>query len=280
MPPKRRKGKKGRKPNTKPSGKRVAAAEQTPASGKASQKVSAAAEAEESLEDQLSKLQLSDGPSMQLKEDDDSLQCTHGYVALPDGHIGQDIIAALTQTLDLAGDLEDLRLVLQALQSSSQAFPNVWENAHTMERINSFFISRGVQFVLEGKEGISLAAVAFLVNVIEQRRACRVLRTQETPKMSKFLEVANGDTRTLISFFRKHIPCKCLDERYREAKALKKTGTCGNAYCSLPEGEGGTKCHAVLFSLSSSTLLLARMCTERLEFPRTLLQQNDARDEG
>ena len=50
----------------------------------------------------------------------------------------------------------------------------------------------------------------------------------------KMAELYHGDDHTLVNFFRKRIPCKCLDSKYEEVKSIKKIGFCLNPKCSLP----------------------------------------------
>jgi hypothetical protein len=38
-----------------------------------------------------------------------------------------------------------------------------------------------------------------------------------------------------VNFFRKRIPCQCLDKKYKEVKSIIKMGLCCNPACSLPD---------------------------------------------
>jgi hypothetical protein len=219
------------------------------------------AKASYELEVQLQQLQLSDSRQLPVANDIvNNSQCKHGLMALPDGHICQQIIDMLTQTLELVSDNADIALVLGALQSSSTAHPKEWEDAHKLECMKMFFVSRGAELILDGEDGVATAAVAFIVSMIEQRRSCRVLRTQATPKPNKFIELANGDPRTLISFFKKKIPCKCLDEKYNEVKYLEKTGICANDECSLPNGGRVVRSTMLTCSCCRETHYCSREC--------------------
>ncbi len=48
------------------------------------------------------------------------------------------------------------------------------------------------------------------------------------------VEILNWDEHTLVAYFRKRIPCKCLDEKYKEVKSITKMSVCMNPECSLP----------------------------------------------
>eukprot|EP00984_Skeletonema_dohrnii_P004367 scaffold1560_cov146-Skeletonema_dohrnii-CCMP3373.AAC.2 len=54
---------------------------------------------------------------------------------------------------------------------------------------------------------------------------------------AKHEELKYADKHTLVSFFRSRIPCKCLDEKYKEVKNITKMGICANLGCS--KGKGG-----------------------------------------
>jgi hypothetical protein len=53
--------------------------------------------------------------------------------------------------------------------------------------------------------------------------------------MCRAEELIRSDLHTLVSFFRKRIPCKCLDEKYEEVKFITKIGICCNEFCTLPD---------------------------------------------
>jgi hypothetical protein len=48
-------------------------------------------------------------------------------------------------------------------------------------------------------------------------------------------ELQMSDINTLVNYFRKRIPCKCLDKRRKEVKSVTKMGRCCNPTCSLPD---------------------------------------------
>jgi hypothetical protein len=45
----------------------------------------------------------------------------------------------------------------------------------------------------------------------------------------------SADEHTLVKYLRKNIPCKCLDEKYKEVKSITKMGVCFNSQCSIPD---------------------------------------------
>ena len=54
-------------------------------------------------------------------------------------------------------------------------------------------------------------------------------------RWAKVVELLSADDHTVVQFFRKRIPCSCLDEKYKEVKSVKKMGLCRNPNCSLPD---------------------------------------------
>eukprot|EP00984_Skeletonema_dohrnii_P001764 scaffold586_cov112-Skeletonema_dohrnii-CCMP3373.AAC.10 len=46
-----------------------------------------------------------------------------------------------------------------------------------------------------------------------------------------------GDIHTLVKFYRRRIPCSCLDERYEEVKSTTKMAACCNRECNFHNGQ-------------------------------------------
>ena len=52
---------------------------------------------------------------------------------------------------------------------------------------------------------------------------------------TKVFELSSADEHTLVKFFRRRIPCSCLNEKYKEVKHVTKLGICYNPACLLPD---------------------------------------------
>ncbi len=96
-----------------------------------------------------------------------------------------------------------------------------------LERIISYSLAEGTKLFLDGKsDDARLCAV--LASYTERAKA------GELPDIQKMLELLDVDEHTLVQFFRKQIPCSCLDEKYKEVKFITKMGICYSPYCPLP----------------------------------------------
>jgi hypothetical protein len=93
--------------------------------------------------------------------------------------------------------------------------------------INLFCLAEGVKFILDGNyDDARLCAILALM--------IKTTKADKLPDNQKSLELQCGDEQTLVQFFRKQIPCSCLDEKYKEVKSITKMGVCYNEDCPLP----------------------------------------------
>ena len=51
---------------------------------------------------------------------------------------------------------------------------------------------------------------------------------------NKVITASDADLRTLVKFFKKRIPCSCLDMKYEEVKSITQVCFCCNDQCKLP----------------------------------------------
>jgi len=132
---------------------------------------------------------------------------------------------------------KDIRMkVLDCLQSAHNAtldkFAEVWNDSAKMEIAMSFYLSNGTQKVLED-DYFGACYCAVFARYLEQYNAVALHQTQAVMSMPKINEVFHADEHTLVKFFRKRIPCCCLDEKYEEVKDVAKMGYCYNPKCNL-----------------------------------------------
>ena len=97
----------------------------------------------------------------------------------------------------------------------------------------SMVLARGAQLILD-RDDETAQLYASLACYFEDFKAVGVHMTRAVPNFPKIFELLSADDHTLVSYYRKRIPCVCLDEKYKEVKSVKKTGLCYNPNCSHP----------------------------------------------
>ena len=164
-----------------------------------------------------------------------TMECKHGYTPLsPDDYkICRDFIEAFIATFCLQGNFTEA--FLKATEATEEEYADVYSSK--LDAVISLLLARGTHFILEHEEGKCIAPLyASLACYFEDYIAIEVQKTRAVPNFSKMFELLDTDDHTLVSFYRKHIPCACLDEKYKEVKSVKKVGMCYNTSCGLPYG--------------------------------------------
>ena len=113
-------------------------------------------------------------------------------------------------------------------------FSFFWNDVAKLRQVVSLYVANGVQYILKGSDN-NARAVAYFAHFFEEFIAVIVEETQPTIDLQQSYELQHSDLHTLVSFFRKRIPCKCLDEKYKEVKYVTKIGICSNQECNLPD---------------------------------------------
>ena len=159
--------------------------------------------------------------------------CRHGYPSLSDGDqkICRDFIVAFMTTFlsknDLGGSLET------AHKATMVEYADVYD--FKMDAVFSMLLASGTQLLLGGDNG-QAELFAMLASYFENYMAVAVgyRQTQATVSLTKTFELCGADGHTLVSYYKKRIPCGCLDETYKKVKPVKKLGLCFNPSCSKP----------------------------------------------
>ena len=158
--------------------------------------------------------------------------CRHGLVPSSPGD--QKICRDFIHTFAVAfrSQIVDLGDCLHvAYNTTKEKFPDVY--ASKLDTVISMLLCSGTQYILEE---VKLAAVlhAVFASYFEGIMAIEVGGSEDVSCLRKIVELFNPDDHTLVSYYRKRIPCACLDEKYKEVKSVKKMGLCCNTNCSQP----------------------------------------------
>eukprot|EP00984_Skeletonema_dohrnii_P019371 scaffold9228_cov118-Skeletonema_dohrnii-CCMP3373.AAC.2 len=126
--------------------------------------------------------------------------------------------------------------LLGATKATEDEFAEVWYDSSNMEITISLLLRIGTQYLLEDKHNYA-GDYAIFARFLEQYAAVRFKQTQALINWSKIIAPDKGycDLHTLVEFFRRRIPCKCLDEKYQEVKSIPKMGICYNPECHFPD---------------------------------------------
>ena len=179
--------------------------------------------------------------------------CDHGFVVLPDSldflppqplelkerHCAEFTDSFMSEFMATKESCIGDRFLMAVEATMSSQF-GVWNDPQVMQQKKIYLLAKGVDAILE-KRVDDARQSAILASFLEQYRAVVVCKTQPVWDWSKIGEFSNYvcDQYTLVSFFRKRIPCKCLDRRYKEVKKSgAKLGLCCNPSCPLPGWKG------------------------------------------
>lgn len=121
----------------------------------------------------------------------------------------------------------------------SEAFHSVKtkiSNSPNIECIKSCIFADGTKMILDGNYD-DARLHATLAKYFIMCRSIISSQPHHSPAvdMVKMMELLDADEQTLVQFFQKQIPCSCLDEKYKEVKAITKMGKCINEDCPLPD---------------------------------------------
>jgi hypothetical protein len=119
------------------------------------------------------------------------------------------------------------------ITATVQKHPEAWHNQASIETIICYCLSKGTQHVCEGDHNgarLYAALARYLEEVIAVEN-----NIQNDIYWTKVFELCGADEHTLVKYFRRRIPCSCLDEKYEEVKNVTKLGLCYNPQCPLPD---------------------------------------------
>ena len=185
------------------------------------------------LEAQMQRLSINN-----LPRESDAVQCRHGLELLEQNETTlygkfcrefQDGYRAKFRSVE-----NDLVSCINAgVVATEEKFADIiWADAAKLKDVISFYVWDAVSLILCGNIRIAKVHASF-VCYFEQYIAVALEKSQPTIKWQQIAELQFSDLHTLVKFLRKRIPCKCLDEKYKEVKSMTKIGVCANRDCAL-----------------------------------------------
>ena len=164
-------------------------------------------------------------------------ECWHGLLPSSDEvKICGDFINAFLAVFRsevLSGD-DVGQCFVTAHDATKGEYANVYDSK--LYIVISMLLSSGTQYILEGENNATSQLYASFACHFEEYMAVKVLKTKAIFSWTKIYELCDADDHTLVSYYRKRIPCSCLDEKYKEVKSVKKMGWCFNPSCIHPDG--------------------------------------------
>jgi hypothetical protein len=127
------------------------------------------------------------------------------------------------------GDSSRVKCLFEAACAATTKYANQLKRDSIPEQIRSYALAKGVKFILDGNNDD-----ARVYAMLESHVKVFSRTTLPDQAFTQMFELADADEHTLVQFFRKRIPCSCLDEKYKEVKHITKMGLCCNPECPLP----------------------------------------------
>ena len=157
--------------------------------------------------------------------------CRHGTVPLSTGDqkICLEFINAFTAVFDSVDGV--MQALITAKHATKEVYPDVYDSK--LDTVISVFLSYGTQCILDEDNSEAKLYASFACYFCYFEKMC-LRKTPPITNITKLPELYDADEHTLVSFYRKRIPCSCLDEKYKEVKSVKKMGHCFGPSCSHP----------------------------------------------
>ena len=178
--------------------------------------------------------------------------CDHGFDPTPTTHVCQAFIQSFGDVYEACCEESMSRcrsnpniyeLFDYVYEATKTIHADVWNDPDNLQWVASYFVSLGTNEILGGDyphAGIRAMCSSFFeqwaaeIRNNETQDSCGWAVFQTLCYWTKMSELCLGDENTIVSFFRKRVPCKCLDNKYKDMKSITKIGICSNPSCSLP----------------------------------------------
>jgi len=188
---------------------------------------------QQSLADQMQQLEMIGN----MSRHDTTIKCRHGFEETETlADFSSEFILAFREAFYGVANEGGAALsacLIAAAKATKDEFATVWNDSTNMEIAISFILRAGTIAILED-EHKSAKDCALFARFLEQYAAIQFKQTQVLINWSKVIR--RCDEHSLVKFFRRRIPCCCLDEKYQEVKSITKMGICYNPKCHFPDG--------------------------------------------
>lgn len=122
---------------------------------------------------------------------------------------------------------------VHGIRATEVKHPEAWNDILCIESIICYCLCTGTDHLLR-EEYSGARLYATLARYLQEVIAVHG-NIQNDIYWTKVFELSGADEHTLVKFFRRRIPCSCLNEKYKEVKHVTKLGICYNPACSLPD---------------------------------------------
>ena len=167
----------------------------------------------------------------------DDLLCRHGFeLESREERLCLEFVKAFSDGFlahASAGANDNASCLIEGTNATKEQFASVWNDLAMMKHVVSCLVASGAQYILDG-DNLSARIEASFACYFEQLIAFN-MKTAPMIDCHSIGELQMSDINTLVNYFRKRIPCKCLDKRHKEVKSVTKMGRCCNSTCSLPD---------------------------------------------
>ena len=166
-------------------------------------------------------------------------RCDHGFSSLPRRHVCTRFVREFAHAFHNCCESSTSDKLKNAFKATGKEFTMkydaVWSNSDMLDNVMSHFLAEGTNMLLRGQDDVARQSAALAVVFKVWRDTIASGSMGDFRCYGKITELSSCDEHTLVSFFKKRIPCKCLNEKYKEVKSIVKMGHCNNPDCPLPD---------------------------------------------
>ncbi len=170
-----------------------------------------------------------------LLRESDAVQCRHGCKGeRHDEILYRKVLVAFERAYEksFSSGKQNITSCFNAGIHAMRNFAEFLDDVARFRQLVSYIVAEAVRLILDGNDR-DAGIIASFTCFFEQRIAVNVEKTQPQIKWLQIVELQHSDLHTLVKFLRKRIPCKCLDNKYKEVKSVTKMGVCCNNECFL-----------------------------------------------